>query len=122
MFMRPFQVLICASLLWSSCNFRDEKTPGEDDTASTPITEAQLNFAEVKSQVLTPYCLNCHSAAGGSQGGIGLETYAQVSARLAAVERTALVQKRMPPTGDLSASASELLQKWIDAGAPELAP
>lgn len=103
----------------TACNFNEQKTD-TDDTV-TEITEADLNYANVNTKVISPYCLSCHSPAGGNRAGVNLEGYANVIARLDRVEGTVLVEGSMPPSGSpaVSAGAAALLKAWIDAGAPE---
>ena len=47
-----------------------------------------------------------------------LETYDEIKGHLARVEKRAISDKTMPPSGPANQKALDDLQKWIDEGAP----
>ena len=78
-----------------------------------------LSFAAVRDIVLSARCYECHSQAHGNQGGINLETYANVSALAPAIQQQ-VASDNMPLGGPpLEASQKDVLFAWIKAGAPE---
>ncbi len=79
-----------------------------------------VDFATVKAQVFQPYCIRCHSAAGGNSTGVNLETFASVSGRTSGI-KAAVDSGFMPRNGTLPASAKGLLNAWFQAGSPEFA-
>ena len=103
----------------SACNFREDKV--NIDQTPVVITEADLHYAVVNERVIAPYCLGCHSAAGGNLGSVNLETYAALSSEIASVKSEAIEARSMPPSNatSLPANGYNLLKAWIDAGAPE---
>lgn len=119
--MRLILFLIAAFL--GACNYNKLKDGAAED--GRPKMNAQdgpaaLDYQSVLTAVIGPRCLGCHSAAGGNQGGVSIESYAQVKARLRRVVYRAL-DKRDMPAGGLSPAEARLLQAWVDAGAPEQA-
>lgn len=120
-------VLLGSSLL-NGCNFKDEKTSGDEEEDTTPDTgtstdpgsgdTTKISFADIQTQILKPSCIVCHSAAAPS-GGVALDSYAKVKAEIAAVKKTTIDEKTMPQGGSLSASKLQLLKTWIEQGAPE---
>lgn len=117
--MRSFLLALALSL--SACNFRDEKVDVVDLENLPPIDPASLNYATVNEDMITPYCLGCHANAGGNQGELNLETYANVQSHLEGIRLVAIVHRSMPPNGALPAYPYALLKAWIEAGAPEVA-
>ncbi|MGE4130338.1 MAG: hypothetical protein AB7F86_01800 [Bdellovibrionales bacterium] len=79
-----------------------------------------LDFKSVKATVFDPYCIACHSQAGGNRGGVNLETYANVVADLASI-RASVETGRMPRTSPMPEREKSFLLAWITAGAPEFA-
>lgn len=90
-------------------------------TTPTPIPTPepgppQLDFTSVKARVFQPSCIGCH----GSAGGINLSTYASVKRSITRI-KSVVNANRMPPSSPLPSAEKNLLNLWIDAGAPELA-
>ena len=77
-----------------------------------------VDFATVKAQVFEPYCIRCHSAAGGNTAGVNLEAYANVFTQLSRITG-AVNSSFMPKNGVLPSGAKSLLNAWAQAGAPE---
>ncbi len=107
----------------SGCQYNELKTPAdgaEQVTTSEPSTNpgTGLGFQTIRSQILEPHCLKCHSSAV-HKAGVVLEGYEQVFALQEKI-RTAIetddMPRRAPP---LSPELKQLLFTWLDAGLPE---
>jgi mono/diheme cytochrome c family protein len=75
-------------------------------------------YEYVKAQVFQPYCLSCHSSAGGNPKGVNFETYSSTIRNLEGAETEAITDKTMPPSKAIPQEAQDLLKQWIDGGAP----
>lgn len=113
--MRALALSISLSL--TACGYYHEvkKAAGH----SSFISESSPGFQSIKAAVFDPYCLACHSQAGGDRGGINLETYTRVLPLVAAI-RSSVITGRMPRGSTLPEKEKSFLLAWIDAGAPEL--
>lgn len=78
--------------------------------AVSGVHDNELSFAMVHKYVFAPRCVKCHTWCA---------TCALVKGRVNDIERMALKERTMPKDGPLSAAESELLARWISAGAPE---
>src|SRR5665213_1654773 len=67
--------LIGLLFIGTACN---SYTPKEqaDDQQLAGMTNP--DFSMIQTKVLQPYCVMCHSAAGGNAGGVNLENYTNV--------------------------------------------
>lgn len=106
----------------AACNYNRVKD-GAEDPARGPggagaMSAGPLEYKTVLTAVIGPRCLGCHSSAAGNQGGLNIETYQALKAHLSRVAYRSL-EKRDMPAGGLSPAQTQLLQAWIDAGAPE---
>lgn len=113
-------VLVLASV--SGCHMDISKLPPVSPAG--PEGDMQPGFSVptysyVYAQVFQPYCISCHSNGGGNPHGVNLETYENTIQNLSDIETQALVNQAMPPTGPLPTFAQEILQQWINGGAPE---
>ncbi len=113
--------ILSASLLFG-CGYENTALPGgvnprEGSSGGLPIGTV-TDFATVKVQVFEPYCLSCHSTAGGNRGGVNLESYASVAQVLSRIQ-SAVVSGVMPPRSPLPEDRKALLLAWIQSGAPE---
>ncbi|MBC7531878.1 MAG: hypothetical protein H7318_09885 [Oligoflexus sp.] len=95
--------------------FDPTPVPVPIDPVPAPIA---IDYAYVNKTVIAPFCLSCHSVAGGNKGRINLETFANVTKYLKKIKNEAITSKSMPPTEPLTSNASDILSKWITAGAP----
>lgn len=118
------KILLLSFLVLASCNYNrmkgDVGDPAKDFGGPGGQSLEGLDFKAIQTAVIGPRCLGCHSSAGGSQGGLNIETYALVKSHLRRVAYRAL-EKRDMPAGGLSESQGRLLRAWVDAGAPEFA-
>lgn len=107
------------AVLVSACGIYKDKQPTQDLTR----LQNTATYRTVNENVFQKNrCLQCHSSSGMSAGGVALDNYAIVKANLGRIERAALINKTMPPSGPLSATDQAILRAWIDRGAPELDP
>jgi uncharacterized membrane protein len=109
--------VLLAAVPLSGCNFKEEKDEGTETVTVDPATP--VSFAEIQSKVLEPYCISCHSAGGGNQGGVNLDGYAAVKAQATDIKSSTVDSKRMPKGGSMSADLRALLGAWIAQGTPE---
>lgn len=59
---------------------------------------------------------SCHNSAGA--GGVILQNYDQIKAKVDRINQRVLVGKTMPPSGALTPAEINIIQCWISAGAP----
>lgn len=119
MFFSKWTSLFIITFLLSACHYKINKESGVGLGDGGNVTAGQVSFATVMSEVIAPKCLECHSSAGGNRGGVNLETYAAVKAEVTAIRAT-IANDSMPLNrAPLTANQKALLNKWIDAGAPE---
>src|SRR5579859_2050169 len=85
----PLAALSLALMGLAACDFQKNK---EISGSQGQYDSSQLFFQFVYDRVIGPRCTRCH----GSDGGVNLETYEQVVARLERVRVRALVQRDMP--------------------------
>ena len=93
-------------------------TPRGTPTPTPTSTPSYIVYQNVKDKIFTPSCISCHSGSRPSAG-VTLNTYTTVKMNLSAVEDTVITQGTMPPRGSITNSNLNLLQTWIDEGAPE---
>ncbi len=112
--------ILALSLSVTACGYKHTGLPG-DSAANGPLGQgSSLSFTSVKAQVFQPYCIRCHSQAGGNKAGINLETYARVKPIITRV-KAAVNTNFMPQSGPLNDTSKAILNAWADAGAPETA-
>ncbi len=103
----------------SGCNYYKNKgqphEPTEGATGVLKTTSANSVFQDV----IVTRCSTCHSANGGNQGGLNLETWDQAQKSLSRIKVRALEKKDMPPQGPLSTTDLTRLAQWIESGAQE---
>jgi uncharacterized membrane protein len=115
---RFFLSVLLALAPLSACNFKEEKDD-DGDTGVTIDPSTPVSYAEIRTQILEPSCISCHSSGGGNQGGVNLESYAIVKAQAAAIKASTVDSTRMPQGDSLSANLRALLGAWIAQGTPE---
>jgi uncharacterized membrane protein len=79
----------------------------------SPAQTGPVSFAQVQ-EVITARCATCHSGASAPLG-IRLETEADITARMADIERQAVLTRAMPPANatDMTEEERDLLAAWI---------
>ena len=90
--------------------------PTEPPAAPLPPSRDWLT---VRSLVLEPACLRCHSAPA-NRAGVNLETYQNTLSNIAAVD-AAIRDGSMPIRGSLTQEQKDFILDWIQLGAPEFA-
>lgn len=87
------------------------KMPGETPAAQPEptITPATPDFARVSAEVLEPSCVMCHGK---------FSRYEAVFSSRDAIRDAVFIRRTMPKGDRLTADQSELLMRWLDAGAP----
>lgn len=104
-------LVIISLIALSGCRFLYQ----EKDQVSLFFPGKSVSYAQVRERVFTPKCVSCH----GQSGGVSLESYSLVKQNLSLIQSAVITQKIMPPRGALPSTDIQLLQAWIDAGAPE---
>ncbi len=116
--MLKLKYIFFASFFFFSCNYNHAKNTAQQASGVSQLSAQSFDFATVQSNVIAPQCLRCHSAAGGNQGGLSLESYQLIRANLNKIYYRSIEKKDMPPTS-LTSDQFSLLKSWIEAGAPE---
>ena len=119
--MRFLSCILTFSLLISSCNYREEKTPKVFNMGSS--------FLSVTEQVFKPNCYSCHSGVTPAAG-IDLSNYSNLinpevglitfGDPLNSTLYLNVQSGRMPPGGPrLSDTEIKMIYDWIKQGANE---
>lgn len=104
-----YTVLVLMLFLASCGNYQNDSSFKVRDIQ---LSEVELDFATIKSAILTPHCISCHSQYS-SYNGIRRD----ISTIVAVVDN-----ERMPKNAPaLSSNLKELLRAWNERGAPEFA-
>jgi uncharacterized membrane protein len=119
--MKKSIFLFALSFLIFGCNYNHVKSAdasGSENGLNQNLKMGSLDYQSLQLLVLQKQCVRCHSSAGGNQGSLNLETYAQVRAQMNKIYYRSIEKKDMPPSG-LSNSDFDYLKSWLEAGAPE---
>ncbi len=95
------------------------ENPANGNSSQGTITPKAITFEDIQTKILQPFCFSCHSTTAGNEGGVNLETYANVKLRLIDMQKavnTNVMPKDSPPLSD---ELKKLLNDWIAAGAPQ---
>lgn len=112
-------LILGLSFMFSSCTYRT----GEDNPNPGCMNPATVSYSNDVLDVLTPTCLGCHDQAGNA-GGIVFDTYAGLKVVVDNGTLEGAINHRsgfeaMPRNNPKLADCTlELIQSWIDAGAP----
>jgi uncharacterized membrane protein len=112
-----------ASLLVSSCGFRNDKSLLHFDSDNQIIYNQtildKVSYQLINQRILIPKCISCH----GDSGHINLESYASVYGYIDKIKVVSISTRAMPksPYSVLTNEEYVLLASWIHAGAPEKA-
>jgi len=113
------KALFAIIILTSGCNYNHVRGEAPAYQKSEDANSLlSLDYQSLQIGVLGPQCLRCHSGAGGSKGGLNLETYEQVRLNMNKIYFRSVEKKDMPPNL-MSAAQFEFLKNWLEAGAPE---
>lgn len=110
--------LILFGILTVSCNYSKIKGSSAKGDLRNLENFSQPDFKAV-STVIDSKCTGCHSNRGGNAGGVNLENYPAVRAKLNRVLYRSIETRDMPPRKPLTDTEMQLLQNWADSGAPE---
>jgi uncharacterized membrane protein len=119
--MKNLKMLIlytCLVGLLASCNsgFRVENPAGG---SGSKASSSKMDYALVRTEVIEPMCINCHSNANGNSGGVNLESYQSVIQNLTTVEDEVKTDG-MPASGPLlTPTEKNIILNWIKEGAPQ---
>lgn len=108
--------------LWIAANAPEHSKPGASEPPPPDVEEPlspSRDWLAVRTLVLEPACLRCHSAPA-NRGGVNLETYQNVVSNISAIDQV-IRDGSMPIRSTLSAEQKELILEWIQKGAPEFA-
>lgn len=110
------------ALLLSGCAY--DVADKVSDPKPVCVTPDLVTYSQNIQPLLARNCLSCHSAALRT-GNVNLEDYTELSQRAATGQLMGVVSHApgydpMPKNGaKISACDIALLQKWVDAGAPQ---
>jgi uncharacterized membrane protein len=90
--------------------------PGTGTPANCNTVPAK--FGTDVSPIISTQCATAGCHNGTAAGGLVLQTHAQISTAKDIIKQRAVVEKSMPPSGPLTPAQVNVLQCWIDAGAP----
>lgn len=114
----PFALLVALVAVYASGCYYDNELELYGNVA--PECDSIGTFADNVKPILDGNCSisGCH-VAGGSGPGL-FENYDQVKSFVdnGRLEERVLVQRNMPPSGALTDCQLQLIQTWIDDGAP----
>lgn len=97
--------------------FTDET--GSENPLPTNVTYTQLMGTQPPSNVFRIRCLNCHQS-GSAAGGLDLTDLNLTRNRLQRIQnRVNNSASPMPPSGLLQTSERQLIDSWINNGAPQ---
>ncbi len=112
--MRTLLLLSLVSLMASGCYYDNE-----EELYGPACDSSVFSYSAKIDPILQANCRT--SACHGPNGENGeLVTYTQVKAVVddGSFRQAVIVERRMPDGGSLTACELELIEKWLDAGAP----
>jgi len=121
--MNSFRVTIAKFLLLllfaatvESCYYDSEQKLYH--ISSVDCTKISAKFSTDVMPIISSACAtpSCHNSTG--VGGVVLQTYDQIKAKVDRINQRVLVDKTMPPNGALTPSELNIIQCWINSGAP----
>lgn len=85
--------------------------------STTDCTIGSAKFTADVAPIIASNCAttSCHNTTG--VGGVVLQTYDQIKAKVDRINQRVLIDKTMPPNGLLTTSELKIIQCWISAGA-----
>jgi hypothetical protein len=107
-------IIFCISMFvfLASCSSQHEKVAASDGGSNA--TSAVPGFATIQAEILNRgsagHCVDCHSQ---------YSVYANVRLELVAIANSVQLNRMPKSGGPLSDNLKQLLQKWLEAGAPE---
>ncbi|SEK18303.1 c-type cytochrome [Parapedobacter koreensis] len=102
---------------------------GKDNDSPTPeppppgggndVTVENVTYANFVGGLFQSRCSSCHTGAGAGTSRWVFSGYASVNDNLDRINDVVVVRRIMPQNGSLSARELQLLEAWIDKGAPQ---
>lgn len=119
--MLRFLIITTSVLLMSCGNYNKVKRPFSLQGSGEIIKGAQIDFAEIKSKILKPHCISCHTGRHDQY-----EQYTSVKAfnpqslldRMLTSDPVKKMPKDAPPLND---DLINLFKTWVANGSPEFA-
>lgn len=81
--------------------------------------QSKISYEQINRLILKDNCIRCHNPSN-AKGDVSIASFAEVRASLSDIQYSALTTQEMPPKNPLSADLQNLLQMWIEQGAPEV--
>lgn len=105
-------------LLVSGCGVKKSDLDFAINEQPLPEVTDSVSFEMVKREVFIPKCISCHAGTNG----VDLRNYESTFAHLNSIEHSVFQTKSMPraPVTRLNKRQLEILNAWIEAGAPEI--
>ena len=113
--LTKFLVLIFLQFVLESCYYDSEQKLYH--ITAVDCTTISSKFGADVMPIITSTCAtpSCHNSTG--VGGVVLQTYDQIKAKVDRINQRVLVDKTMPPNGALTPSELNIIQCWINSGA-----
>ena len=110
--------LILVFVTLGGCSFKHTHTTAQQQQENYfTVDSNSIGYAEIKNQIISPSCLNCHSGRHEPS----LTNYQEVKEALSDIKNSVLIEKSMPKRRPLSLELRSILNAWIVNGAPEFA-
>ena len=113
----PTIILMFLSVqLFQSCYYDVEEKLYHLKPVDCSIVSAK--FSADVAPIISNNCAttSCHNST--AVGGVVLQTYDQIKSKVDRINQRVLIDKTMPPNGQLTASELAIIQCWISSGAP----
>lgn len=114
-FVSVFMVIGLAQLLTASCYYDNEQALYHINLVD--CSKINAGFTTDVMPIFMTHCATpaCHNSTGA--GGVVLQTYDEIKAKVDRIKQRVLIDKTMPPSGALSTSELNIIQCWINSGA-----
>lgn len=113
-----FLCSFCICLLAVACSKSSSTSNPSGGGAGTSCDGVTAKFAANVLPLIQTKCATnsgCHAAGASNSGGV-LTTYAQISAKASAI-KSSVNAGTMPKSGSLTSSEKAIIACWVDAGA-----
>lgn len=97
----------------------DSPAPEPPPPGGNDVTVDNVTYANFVGSLLQSKCSSCHTGSGAGTSHWVFAGYNSVRDNLARINDAVIVRKIMPQNGSLSNRELELLEAWIDKGAPQ---
>ena len=106
---------LAMTVLPIGCSFRAAKDSA--DETSEAVVDHSVGYDEVSRSVISKSCTTCHDTQRPT-----LMDFQSVNNAADAIRQEVFGDRRMPPNTILPADQRAILKKWLDEGAPQIAP